>query len=144
MYVFLKNRYKLISSCISVFIDFLSNIVNQNMAVANSCFTFFFNVYYFWESENRRRIERGRHIIWTRLQALSCWHRARCGAQTHRLWDHDLRWSRTLNQLSHPDAPYFASILLMTLYLAYCPLLIWSVRDFITFQSQHLYAFPGQ
>lgn len=42
MYVFLKNRYKLISSYISVFIDFLSNIVNQNMAVADSCFTFFF------------------------------------------------------------------------------------------------------
>ena len=49
--------------------------------------------------------ERGRHRIWNRLQALNCQHRALHGARTHELWDHDLSWSRTLNQLSHPGAP---------------------------------------
>ena len=49
--------------------------------------------------------ERGRHRIWSRLQALSCQHRARRGARTHRLWDHDPSRSGTLNRLSHPGAP---------------------------------------
>ena len=49
--------------------------------------------------------DRRRPRIWSRLQALSCQHRARRGAQTHRLWDHDLSRSRTLNWLSHPGAP---------------------------------------
>ena len=49
--------------------------------------------------------ERGRHRIGNRLQALSCQHRARRGARTHRLWDHDLSQSQTLNRLSHPGAP---------------------------------------
>ena len=49
--------------------------------------------------------EREGDRIWSRLQALSCQHRARCGAQTHELWDHDLGQSQTLNQLSHPGAP---------------------------------------
>ena len=51
--------------------------------------------------------ERGRHRIWNRLQALSCQHRAWCGARTHGPRDHDLSWSRMLNWLSHPGAlPY--------------------------------------
>ena len=37
---------------------------------------------------------------------LSCQHRARCGARTHELWDHDLSLSWMLNELSHPSAPY--------------------------------------
>ena len=49
--------------------------------------------------------ERGRHRIWSRLQALSCQHRVWCGARTPEPWDHDLSWSRTLNRLSHPGAP---------------------------------------
>ena len=70
---------------------------------------FFFNVYLFLrqretEHERGRARERGRHRIWSRLQALSCQHRARCGAQTHGPRDHDLSWSRTLNRLSHPGA----------------------------------------
>ena len=40
-----------------------------------------------------------------RLHALSCQHRARHGARTHKLRDHDLSPSRMLNQLSHPGAP---------------------------------------
>ena len=74
-------------------------------------------VMYFWERERDRQTdrqterkqgkgrERGRHRIRSRLQALSCQHRARRGAQTHKLWDHDLSWSRTLNRLSHPGTP---------------------------------------
>ena len=57
------------------------------------------------ESEWGRGRERGRHKMGSRLQALSCgrgfWH----GAGTHNLWDHDLSWSPTLNQLSHPGTP---------------------------------------
>ena len=49
--------------------------------------------------------ERGSHRIGSRLQALSCQHRARLGARTHELWDHDLSWSWTLTWLSHPGAP---------------------------------------
>ena len=56
------------------------------------------------EHEQGRVRERGRHRIRSRLQALSCQHRAWCGAQTHGLWDHDLSGSRTLNRLSHPGA----------------------------------------
>ena len=47
----------------------------------------------------------GRHRIWNRLQALSCQHRARHGAQTHGRWDHDLSRSQTLNWPSHPGVP---------------------------------------
>ena len=53
----------------------------------------------------RRGREREGDRIWSRLQALSCQHRDRRGAQTHKLWDHDLSWSQTLNRLSHPGAP---------------------------------------
>ena len=57
------------------------------------------------ECEWVRGREKGRHRIQSRLQAPSCQHRARRGARTHGLWDHDLSWSRTLNRLSHPGAP---------------------------------------
>ena len=62
---------------------------------------------YFWETECKRGRgrEKGRPRIQSRLQALSRQHRARCGARTHGLWDHDLSRSRTLNRLSHPGAP---------------------------------------
>ena len=49
--------------------------------------------------------ERGRHRIQSRLQALSCLHKAQRGAWTHGPRDHDLSRSRTLNRLSHPGAP---------------------------------------
>ena len=73
-------------------------------------FNFFLNVYLFLrqretEHEQGRGRERGRHRIWNRLQALSCQHGARRGAQTHGPWDHDLSRSRTLNRPSHPGAP---------------------------------------
>ena len=54
---------------------------------------------------NRGGSERGRHRIWSRLQALSCQHRAWCEARTHGPRDHDLSWSRPPNRLSQPGAP---------------------------------------
>ena len=59
------------------------------------------------ECEWGRGRERRSHRIWSRLQAPSCQHRARCGARTHEPWDRDLSWSRTLNRRSHPGAPIF-------------------------------------
>ena len=40
-------------------------------------------------------------------RAPPCQHRARCGAYTHELRDHDLSRRQTLNRLSHPGAPLF-------------------------------------
>ena len=66
----------------------------------------FLTFIYFWDREkqsmNGGGSERGRHRIWSRFQALSCQHRAWCGARTHQLPDHDLSWSRMLNRRSHP------------------------------------------
>ena len=54
----------------------------------------FLTFIYFWETETEhkwgRSKERGRHRIRSRLQALSCQHRAQCGARTHEARDHDL------------------------------------------------------
>ena len=55
--------------------------------------------------------ERGRHRIWSRLQALSCQHRAVHGVQTHELLGHDLSWSQTVHRLSHPSAPSWSQFL---------------------------------
>ena len=70
-------------------------------------YLFIYSVYLFlrerqteWEQGKIR--ERGRHRIWSRLQALSCQHRDWGGAQTQELWDYDLSQSRMLNWLSHP------------------------------------------
>ena len=64
---------------------------------------------YYWETERDRAWggegQRGGDRIGSRLQDPSCQHRARHGARTHKLQDHDLNQSRTLNQLSHPGTP---------------------------------------
>ena len=64
---------------------------------------------YFWERETEWKLgrgrERGRRRIGSRLQALSCHHRARHGAWTLKLRNHDLSRSRPLNWLSHTGAP---------------------------------------
>ena len=49
--------------------------------------------------------ERGRHRIQSRLQALSCQHRAQCRARTHKPQDHDLSRGQMLNRLSNPGTP---------------------------------------
>ena len=59
------------------------------------------------ECEQEMGREKGRHRIRSRLQALSCQHRARCRARTHELWDHDLSQSWMLNGLSHSGVPWF-------------------------------------
>ena len=90
--------------------------VRQVLSISENNFLkkIFFNVYLFLR-ENRRQsetqsvswggTERGRHRIWSRLQALSCQHTAQSRAGTHKLWDHDLSQCRTFNPLSHPGAP---------------------------------------
>ena len=67
------------------------------------------------EHEQGRGRERGRQRIQSRLQALSCQHRAGRGAWTHESWDHGLCWSQTLNRLSHPGAPRPGNNLIKTI-----------------------------
>ena len=55
--------------------------------------------------------QRGRHRIPSELQALSCWHRARCGAWTHKPRDLDPSQRRRLNRLSRPGAPVFCLLI---------------------------------
>ena len=80
---------------------------------------YFFNVYLFLtegererqtEHESGRGRQRGRHRIRSRLQAPSCQHRARQGARTHKLRDHDLSQSWLLSPLGYPGAPHFLKI----------------------------------
>ena len=66
---------------------------------------FFFVYLFLRECEQGWGRERRRHRLPSRLQALSCQHRARQRAGTHRLPDHDLSGSQTLDRLSHPGAP---------------------------------------
>ena len=77
-----------------------------------------FNVYFIFERERERErrggAERAKHRIQSRLQALSYQHRARRRAQTHKLRDHDLSLSWTLNQLSHPGFPW---LFILNIYL---------------------------
>ena len=59
----------------------------------------------FWDREHEqgRGRERGRHRIWSRLQALSCQHRAQGGDGTHEPQDHDLSWNQESDaQLTEP------------------------------------------
>ena len=57
------------------------------------------------EHEQGRGRQRGRHRIQSRLQALSCQHRAQYGAWIHEQWDHDLSQNLSLNRLNHTGAP---------------------------------------
>ena len=74
-------------------------------------------MFIFWERDRetghkwRRGRERGRHRIWSRLQAPSCQYRARCGARTHKPWDGDLSQSQTLNWLSHPGVQVYSFLI---------------------------------
>ena len=90
---------------------------------------YFFTFIYFWEIErDRAQVEEGqrgrrRHRIQSKLQALSCQHRARRGAGTHELWGHDLSWRQTLNPTEPPRCPYlFISWCILRLFpcLSYC------------------------
>ena len=65
-------------------------------------------IYFLWRERYIVRAGKGERETHTlnrsRLQALSCQHRARHGAQTHEPQDHDLSQSQTLNRQSHPSA----------------------------------------
>ena len=70
----------------------------------------FLNIYLFFRDretacKQRRGRKRGRHRIWSRLQALNCQHRVWRGAWTHEPQNHVQSGSRALNQPSHPHAP---------------------------------------
>ena len=88
---------------------------------------FFLMFIYFWKRERERErerermsrggAERGRHRIRSRLQALSCQHRARSGAWTHKLWDDDLSRSRMLNRLNDPGAPVVVVVFFKCLFI---------------------------
>ena len=80
--------------------------VNQN----SNFFKKVFYVYLFFRerqstSKGQAEGERGKDRLQSRLQALSCQHRAWCGAQTHKMQGHGLSRSRTPNLLSRSGAP---------------------------------------
>ena len=81
----------------------------------------FFNVYLFFRQRDRVQTGEGqkerRHRIWSRLQALSCQHRAQHGAPTCEPWDHDLSWSWTLDWLSHPGILIILKFLIIFFHL---------------------------
>ena len=86
-----------------------------------------------WGGAERER----RHRIRSRLQALSCQHRARHGAPTHHLRDHDLNRSWRLNRLSHPGAP----ILFLFLWLQiFC--FSWSSQNLLPFFPSACFQHP--
>ena len=58
-----------------------------------------------WAAERKGDRIRKKQGDRSRLQALSCLHRAWCGARTHKVGDHDLSRSRTLSWLSHSGVP---------------------------------------
>ena len=85
----------------------LSSDICTKMHVAEGSYIFFvlFLMFSFiFERQSRwGGAERRRHRNQSRLQALSCQHRAWRGAWSHELWhDHDLNRSEMLNWLSHP------------------------------------------
>ena len=59
------------------------------------------------QSVSREGAERKGDRIRSRLQALSCQHRARHGARAHEPQDHDLSQSLLLNRPSHPGVPIY-------------------------------------
>ena len=99
---------------------------------------------YFWERERESvsggEVERGRHRIWCRLQALSCQHIAWCGTRTHRPPDHDLSRSQMLNWLSHPGTPEH-TLLCISFLVCYFVLMsiFWLTRNWVWKTSENIY-----
>ena len=111
------NWYSFYRTLFSLRLEEPAHIQSQKIIwpVKWECLQFFFFNVYFRERERQSKWGRGREWrrrrIWSRLQALSCQHRAWRGTQTHEPWDRDLSRSRMLNQLSHPGAPRVSSLL---------------------------------
>ena len=87
----LEVNYKILNYYIFIFHLWLIRMLAY-VAMLHTLFFFikiFLMFIYFWERERDRiwvgkgQKGRGRHRVWNRLQALSCQHRARRGAQTH-------------------------------------------------------------
>ena len=55
--------------------------------------------------EGAERERETQNRIQSKVQALSCQHRAQSGPRTHEPQDHDLSQSRIFKRLSHPGAP---------------------------------------
>ena len=108
MYIWLEFKHSLIC-----FIPFFNSIliIDGDPKDKINHFNFLFVCLFIFERQReteQKRVgwrERGGHRIWSTIQAPSCQDRARRGAQTHELLDHDLSQSQTLNQLSHQGAP---------------------------------------
>ena len=115
------------------FSNFVDIVVLASGLWGNFLFFFFLkkqfsNVYFSakeTEHEHGRGIEKGRQRIRSRLRAVSCQHRARYGVWTHKLRDHDLSSSRTLNQLSHPGAPREFFKVMEMFYISRAVMFIW-------------------
>ena len=92
--------------------NFFWSITAGSQLTLQIVLSYFFECLFIFEKERDRakmgeeQRERGRHRIRSRLQALSYQRRARCGARTRELWDHDQSQSWTLNWLSHAGAPF--------------------------------------
>ena len=87
MYIHIHYMYIHTYKCVYIYIH------------THMCIFIFFNVYLFLrERESAHEWGRGRE---RRSKVDWAWH----GARTHKLWDHDLSWSWTLNQLSHRGTP---------------------------------------
>ena len=109
--VLTQRYYILISSIFLKHIDQRTSLLLSSSSSSSSAKNLFkkniFNVY-FWERERERESEskpeqgrdreRGRHRMWSRLQALSCQHRAWGRTQAYKSGDHDLSQCWTLNR----------------------------------------------
>ena len=118
------------------------NSMKINPILFTETILFFKMFIYFWEREieheQGRGTERWGHKIWSRLQALSCQHRAWCRAGTHKRRDHDLSRSWPLNQLNHQSAPVYRN---NSRRLGHVPL---CRRSKNSFQRHHLKHQPDQ
>ena len=80
-----------ITTCAEIKSWTLNNWATQMPLENHLKFFFLTFIFYFWDRERQSmngggaERERGRHRIRSRLQALSCQHRAQHGAQTHKL-----------------------------------------------------------
>ena len=114
---------------------------DNNLLLCVSFLFYFLMFIYFWETERvcvwagEGQSETGRQRIRVSLQDLSCQHSPQHRAQTHKLWDHDLSWSQTLNRVSHPGAPmrFFSNnnwyVSTFTHFLGYCFLELCMLSD---------------
>ena len=91
-------------------LQLVRNFHNPKLLFFSNELFFLLFIYLFWETERKNASGGGAEKERRRerenpKQAPSCQHRTLRGAWTHEPRDHDLSWSQTLKQLSHPGAP---------------------------------------